>query len=140
MENENCLNGIQCPKCGNQDRFLIEAMVIAEVTDDGADLASPRDGNGFEWNDNSHCRCPECEHFGPLQMFSTQTNVSSDSAGTKHFRVSIEIDITAADRGQAERRANLLYADLESQNRLWLKEILPNGIEERHPLNNRRPL
>ncbi len=57
----------------------------------------------------------------------------------KHFRINIEIDITATDRGQAERRANLLYADLESQNRIWLKEILPNGIEERHPLNNRRP-
>ncbi len=52
----------------------------------------------------------------------------------KHFRIIIEIDITAADRGQAERRANLLYADLESQNRPWLKEVLPNGIEERHPI------
>lgn len=58
----------------------------------------------------------------------------------KHFRISIEIDITAADRGQAERRANLIYSDLENQSRPWLKEILPNGIEERQPINHRRPL
>lgn len=58
----------------------------------------------------------------------------------KHYRISVEIDITATDRGQAERRANLLYTDLESQNRPWLKVILPNGIEERHPINNRRTL
>ncbi|WP_437191125.1 hypothetical protein [Planctomicrobium sp. SH527] len=57
----------------------------------------------------------------------------------KHFRISIEIDITAADRGQAERRANLLYSDLESHSRHWLKAVLPDGIEERHPVHSRRP-
>jgi len=31
----------------------------------------------------------------------------------KPFRIRMEVDITASDREQAERRAGLLYSDLE---------------------------
>ncbi|WP_437193961.1 hypothetical protein [Planctomicrobium sp. SH527] len=50
----------------------------------------------------------------------------------KHFRISVDIDITSQDGEQAERRAFLLFSDLEQ--RPWVKEILPNGIQERRPL------
>ena len=50
----------------------------------------------------------------------------------RHFRVSIEVDITAHDRKVAERRAQLLYSDLGT--RPWIVEVLPDGIEERIPL------
>jgi hypothetical protein len=55
-----------------------------------------------------------------------------------HYRISIDVDIKAKDRDQAERRAGLLDSDLEAAHRPWLVEILPNGIEERIPLKPRR--
>lgn len=51
----------------------------------------------------------------------------------KHYRISVEIDITAQDGQQAERRAFLLFSDLEQ--RPWVREVLPNGIQERRPIN-----
>lgn len=49
----------------------------------------------------------------------------------KHYRISVDIDITAKDEQQAERRSLLLFADIEQ--RPWVREILPNGMEERRP-------
>jgi hypothetical protein len=69
MTNTNCLEGIRCPKCGQEDRFMIAANIIAEVTDDGADVASPHYGNGFEWDEESYCRCPECNLEGKVKDF-----------------------------------------------------------------------
>jgi hypothetical protein len=69
MTNTNCLEGVKCPACGNEDRLLIAAHVIAEVTDDGADIASPKYGGGFEWDDDSYARCPECDREGALRDF-----------------------------------------------------------------------
>jgi len=51
----------------------------------------------------------------------------------KHYRISVDIDITAQDTQQAERRASLLFSDLEQ--RPWVNEVLPNGIQARRPLN-----
>jgi hypothetical protein len=53
----------------------------------------------------------------------------------KPFRIRIEVDITARDREQAERRAGLLYSDLEYARRPWVLAGLPDGIEERRPIN-----
>ena len=69
MTNENCLEGIRCPKCGNESRFFIAATITAEVTDDGADLAGHTD---IEWDDTSWTRCPECDHSGVLAGFYTR--------------------------------------------------------------------
>lgn len=66
MENENCLAGIQCPRCGNEDRLLIVTTVLADVTDGGADIA---DGSDMHWDDSSFTRCPECDRDGPLKEF-----------------------------------------------------------------------
>jgi hypothetical protein len=66
MTNENCLAGIKCPKCGNEDRFLISATIVADVTDDGADVA---EGSDFHWDDASMTRCPDCDRDGPLAEF-----------------------------------------------------------------------
>jgi hypothetical protein len=69
MTNTNCLEGIRCPQCGQEDRFMIASKIIAEVTDDGAEVASPMYGIGFEWDDDSYCRCPECDFEGTLNDF-----------------------------------------------------------------------
>jgi hypothetical protein len=50
----------------------------------------------------------------------------------KHFRISIDVDIKARDRAEAERRAGLLYSDVDQ--RPWIVEVLPNGINERIPI------
>lgn len=54
----------------------------------------------------------------------------------RYYRVSIEVDITARDNEQAERLARLLCSDLEQ--RPWVRDVLPDGIEERQPLNPRK--
>lgn len=69
MTNTNCLEGICCPKCGQEDRFMIAANIIAEVTDDGADMASPMYCSGFEWDEDSYCRCPACDFTGKVKDF-----------------------------------------------------------------------
>jgi hypothetical protein len=53
----------------------------------------------------------------------------------KHFRISIDVDIKAKDREHAEQRAHCLCSDF---NRIWIVEVLPNGIEERIPIASRR--
>ena len=50
----------------------------------------------------------------------------------KHYRIRIDIALEARSRDQAERRAAQLYSDLEQ--RPWIVEVLPNGIEERIPM------
>jgi hypothetical protein len=69
MTNDNCLQGISCPKCGNEERFLITATIVADVTDDGADIAAHTD---MDWDDTSHTRCPDCGMAGPLAEFSVK--------------------------------------------------------------------
>ncbi|HWG42667.1 MAG TPA: hypothetical protein VN688_07765 [Gemmataceae bacterium] len=56
----------------------------------------------------------------------------------KPFRIRIEVDITARDCEQAERRAGLIYSDLEYGRRPWVLAALPDGIEERQLLNHKR--
>lgn len=66
MTNENCLEDVKCPACGNEDRFIIAATILAEVTDDGAEMAKHSD---IEWDDSSWTRCPACNEAGPLARF-----------------------------------------------------------------------
>jgi hypothetical protein len=86
MTNTNCLEGIRCPQCGNVDRFMIAANVMAEVTDDGADVASPLFGNGFEWDDSSFTRCPQCDTQGPLKKFHCPQELPPDPEGMNDKR------------------------------------------------------
>ena len=85
MPNDNCLEGVQCPQCGNEDRFMISANVVAEVTDEGAEVASPLYGNGFEWDDSSMTRCPECDRGGPLKDFRAAAQPQALPGGRDGF-------------------------------------------------------
>jgi hypothetical protein len=86
MANENCLEGIRCPQCGNEERLIITANVVAEVTDDGAEVASSQYGNGFEWDDESMTRCPECDRDGPLKGFHATPDLPPDPEGMNDRR------------------------------------------------------
>jgi hypothetical protein len=62
--NTNCLEDIECPRCANTSRFTIEALVAADVQDDGAEFV----GDAY-WDDESRIACHECEHTGKLGEF-----------------------------------------------------------------------
>ena len=78
MTNDNCLQGIGCTRCGNADRLLIVATILADVTDGGADIA---DGSDMHWDDSSFTRCPECDREGPLKEFHCPPELPPDPEG-----------------------------------------------------------
>jgi len=62
--NDNCLDHVKCPKCGQEKTFEIEANTMVEVRDDGTD-----EYRDMEWGWNSHINCLECGHEGRLWQF-----------------------------------------------------------------------
>ena len=70
MTNTNCLQDIQCPKCGYRDRFFISATITADVTDDGSEIADNR--GDFEWDDNSPIECHACGATGTVGEFTVR--------------------------------------------------------------------
>ena len=67
MANENCLEDIKCPACGNEDVFYIQSTAVMYVTDDGAECRSD-----IEWDDDSHTQCAKCECSGKLADFKVK--------------------------------------------------------------------
>jgi hypothetical protein len=105
MTNQNCLEGIRCPQCGNDDRLLIVTTVLADVTDAGADIA---DGSDMHWDDSSLTRCPACDRDGPLKDFRTDRPLPPDPEGMNDRRagwagsaIACFRDATGTDLGDA---------------------------------------
>lgn len=69
-KNENCLEGVSCPKCGQEDRFKIIGTVTFDVTDDGSEAVG-----GHEWDDDSPCGCTQCDYHGKLSTFKKKENL-----------------------------------------------------------------
>ena len=80
MTNDNCLEGVRCPRCGNEDRLFIRASILAEVTDDGADIARDTD---IDWSDASATRCPDCGETGTLAHFQTKEDWPCNFVSTR---------------------------------------------------------
>lgn len=64
MTNCNCLQGLACPRCGNDSMFTIAARTLAVVTDDGAETFGD-----MEWDADSYAECPECGHQATVAAF-----------------------------------------------------------------------
>ena len=64
MPNNNCLEGVRCPKCSSDEKFDISAHTIATVTDSGTE-----ETGDIEWNDDSECTCHACGYSGELRDF-----------------------------------------------------------------------
>ena len=62
--NENCLEGYECPNCGQFKRFKIYVETLMEMEDMGSG-----EHEGVEWDDDSHILCPECGHGGKAATF-----------------------------------------------------------------------
>lgn len=73
MTNDNCLDDIRCPQCGQQDRFKITAAITCLVTDGGSEPVGDH-----EWDDDSATHCPECGFDGKLMGFRRQNQLPPD--------------------------------------------------------------
>jgi len=71
--NANCLEGLQCPKCGSYEPFLIAVEAKATVYDNGVD--ETREEN---WEDDSPCSCMRCWHVGTVRDFAQQEKETKD--------------------------------------------------------------
>lgn len=63
--NMSCLEGIKCPKCGQETKFEIEVNTMTMVTDEGT--YETRD---IEWSYDSSVICPKCGKEGRLWQFT----------------------------------------------------------------------
>ena len=82
MPNDNCLEGIRCPKCGKEDFFIIRCLVDLETTDDGTgdQDSKSRRCDGPQWDDDSFIRCDnyddtqykQCEEEGTIKSFTVK--------------------------------------------------------------------
>lgn len=67
MPNDNALEGITCPNCGQTTDFQITATATFDVTDEGTG-----DYQSVEWDDNSPIHCGKCGHMGLIKDFTAQ--------------------------------------------------------------------
>ncbi|MBS0207756.1 MAG: hypothetical protein JSS27_02270 [Planctomycetes bacterium] len=81
MTNVNCLEGIRCPQCAQEDRFKITALISCLVTDDGSEPTGDH-----EWDDDSSTHCPDCGFDGKLRNFRTRSHLPPDPDGMNDSR------------------------------------------------------
>ena len=76
--NTNCLEGIRCPECGQEDGFYIDVVIHATVymTDNGYDEES---GAEMDWDDDAFMRCGDCDHSGQARDFRTAIKEDSNA-------------------------------------------------------------
>ncbi len=81
MTNTNCLENVCCPKCGQEDRFKIAAVISCLVTDDGSEPVGDH-----EWYDDSATHCLECGFDGKLKDFRTMPKLPPGPDGKNDDR------------------------------------------------------
>lgn len=70
-KNINCLEGLACPKCGQDDELLVVAKMWVSLRDDGTDpfADSTKMCGDVEYDNDSSAQCPECGFHGELRDF-----------------------------------------------------------------------
>ena len=63
--NDNCLDGLRCPRCGNEASFRIAATATFLVVDDGTE-----EHENVEWDDASRIDCTGCYHSATVADFT----------------------------------------------------------------------
>ena len=67
MSNSDALRALfdlACPNCGQADTLHITITCTGELTANGSEALGDH-----EWEDDSFCLCPECEHQGVVENF-----------------------------------------------------------------------
>ena len=67
--NENCLAGMRCPKCGQEEPLSIEVTVTAHVLFHDEGSADWPQGD-MEWDEKSACECPNCRYTATVKDFT----------------------------------------------------------------------
>ena len=65
--NNNCLEGMSCPNCGQHEMFKIVAQAVFEITDDGTG-----DYNEVEFYDSDRASCPQCQWSGLVRALQEE--------------------------------------------------------------------
>ena len=112
----NCLKGIRCPKCQNDNSFSISAFVTAEVTDDGATAAGD-----MEWDGESCIRCSTCEHSGTVNEFHAPEKRFTTEDADRLLQLG---DQSLSDWAEDAVRGSERDPDYEERLREW-NEIRP---------------
>ena len=70
-KNANCMQGLRCPKCGQDEELLVWAEMCVSLTDAGTDphADSTRNHGGTEWNETSMTECPACGFSAMMAAF-----------------------------------------------------------------------
>ena len=64
MTNQNCLSGLRCPNCGNEEPLVIGIHTLMRMLDKGSDAHGDA-----EWNEESSCSCEACQYTGLIRDF-----------------------------------------------------------------------
>lgn len=66
--NQNCLEGMSCPLCGDFGPFkiFVTQSGMTEVSDDGTDFIN----GDTEWGEDSDCECIACGYSAKVRQFS----------------------------------------------------------------------
>ena len=75
---------MKCPKCGDDSRLDVTAMISVRVTVDGTDLDELQN-HDHEWDEKSACGCCQCGHAGVVADFKVQEK----AGGKKLFKLEI---------------------------------------------------
>lgn len=79
--NTNCLEGMRCPKCGQEDEILVQGTSWLSLKDEGSDFyaASTKGISDVEYHDDSLAACPECDYQGELGDFKVKEPAQQQS-------------------------------------------------------------
>lgn len=83
MANTNCLDGLSCPRCGQDEKLNITTETTWRVTDDGTEHVV----GDIAWDDDSLCYCPAsgCGFCGQVSEFRTVTSMCCSQCGADVF-------------------------------------------------------
>lgn len=71
--NNNCLEGMSCPNCGQYDMFRVVGTAVFEIMDDGT-----HDYNDIEVYDDDHASCPQCYWEGTVEQLKEKGRSESE--------------------------------------------------------------
>src|ERR1039457_2680781 len=109
-QNDNCLIGMQCPKCSSLGPFEIDVITTLTVHDDGTG-----DANGAEWEDENRCQCSNCKHTATVADFSRNiTNANYVSKLLAFMDVSQEFWDSLTEAQQNDMSVEFEQADRKS--------------------------
>ena len=104
--NTNCLQGMRCPKCGQNNCFIITATRHCQIHlyEDGTDESTY---GSVEWEDNAPASCAECDWAGEAKDLYWMTKLPPIM---KSHLVTL-LEYASISRGAAETPGNP-YPDL----------------------------